>query len=253
MEQTSSLNIMSQSIDLLSDMAMIIGRVESADRRDVILAVSGLRAIRIAESIAHLYEHCRYEEMRILVRSLTEAIINAAYLKTADDSEVTNFFEFDNAKNWQYAQKLEAQMNLNGARATVDADIRSEVHRIADSSTATMTRDVKKPTWSINTPHQRAEYADKASGDNDFLMLKMATWDLCHVYVHSTFTSYVDCIEWLDSGAFPSNPERLRDTERTMTAANHALWTYCKYLNTSFNLQFEDRVVAIAQLNAKIL
>jgi hypothetical protein len=70
-------NVTLRSNALLFDIARELERTRPDDMKVVILSTSGLKAIRIAEAIVILSEHRRWEEMRGLLRSLIEVVINA--------------------------------------------------------------------------------------------------------------------------------------------------------------------------------
>src|SRR5882757_5127661 len=85
----SLIEVTSRSNVLLLQLAAKLNEHLPSNVRASICAISALRSTRISQTIIILSETDRWEDMRILLRSLVETVINASYLRIASDKELT--------------------------------------------------------------------------------------------------------------------------------------------------------------------
>jgi hypothetical protein len=221
--------------------------VQPKDKRIRILALSMLRAVRIAGAALLLDEHDFVEEVLALSRTLAEVVITSCYLQIANDQELAAFCNFDIQKSYKMSAILEEFMEPEGI---ISEERRDELKAIVAKARTTSKRKDSDPSWSTKSVYKMAEALDKtmAKGTHLFTLVKATTYEFGHPYVHGTYGSFGSVRRWLAEGTFPVDNRRTVQRFQAVGGLYQCLSALCVYVNERFQLQFRQRI-----LDAKVL
>lgn len=143
-----------------------------------------LRSGQILDSIQLLSEKCRYQDMWVLCRTLTETATNLCYLQVAPKEEYSRWSSYDVWTEARMLTKLED--SLPGLDSMLDRrqrDFQRENSaRIKESG---LYEAARPGSWSAKYPWERAKIAD------DILGLELGTFQLLHDLVGKTGNAFV--------------------------------------------------------------
>lgn len=153
-----------------------------------ILIATAAKAINTSNAIRMLcVERPYFEEMNVLVRSLIESIVNAAFIQIATDEEVDAFMHFDAislSKALRVAQGVSPE-----AVNILSEKLRDDFRVHADSIKVMLGKDEKEFNWTRLDVASRGDRIDKALGMSAFAPVCKVLFPSLHVFVHGSYRS----------------------------------------------------------------
>lgn len=199
--------ICEQCIAICSDILLSVAQRISqqypvSDRQEIVIA-SIARSINMSGAIRRLWADRPYaEEMGVLVRSLAEGMVNAAYIQIASDAEVNSYMAYDDimlSKTLGFADELKPT-DVPGVRA----DFRQVLEERAAEAKSNFSNIMSNTSWTKLNLHERSvEVAKHITGDT-MAYLSRLVYRHGHTYTHATYGSLHAEIMALRTGAYPS-------------------------------------------------
>jgi hypothetical protein len=221
------------------------------DKRVKVFRLSLLKAARLAQAALLLDATDFIEEVLSLARTLAEVVISACYLQLANDQEVDSFLVFDSQKSYRMSTILEEFLEPSELISQEERDNLKAI--IARARTQSNRRDTDK-SWSIESVYGMAKKVDASMAPNTFLftMLKAATYESGHPFVHGTYGSFSSVRQWLSEGTFPADAKRAEIRVHAVEGLYQCLAALCIYANERFQLQHRQHILAAKTLNETI-
>lgn len=228
----------------------VLNAVQPKDKRIMILRLSMLRAVRLAEAALLLDEHGFVEEVLSLSRTLAEVVISACYLQFADVEKVESFLAFDSQKSYQMSATLEEFIEPEGI---ISQERRDELKAIVAKARTRSKRKDTDNSWNTESVYTMAKKLDATmtAGTYLFTTVKASTYQFGHPYVHGTFGSFSGVRRWLAEGTFPADDGRAVQRFQAAEGIYQCLAAICVYANERFRLQFRQRIWDARLLNEK--
>jgi hypothetical protein len=157
----NEMRICRQLIEMTNTIFILLQRSHAGmtlSEKQTVLFAHILRARTMAGVCLLLAEQGHLEELWTVSRSMTELVINAAYLHVATDQEVTNYIYFDGHKIASQAAKL---ITHRPPPTPLSRDLVDQVGGVASSSRGLTGLEDNKATWSRFNLLARAQETDK--------------------------------------------------------------------------------------------
>jgi Family of unknown function (DUF5677) len=237
-------------INIALELVEALNAVHPKDKRVIILQLSTLRAVRLAQAALLLDEHDFVEEVLSLSRTLAEMVISCCYLQIASPEKVESFLAFDSQKSYHMSATLEEFL---GPEAIISEEERDKLKTIVASARARSKRKDTDNTWNTESVYQMAQALDTTmvAGSHLFTFVKATTYQFGHPYVHGTWGSFSAVRRWMAEGTFPGDSRRAEQRFQAAAGVYQCLAALCVYINEHFKLQFQQRIVESKFLNEK--
>jgi hypothetical protein len=225
-----------------------LNAVQPKGKRVMVIQLSTLRAVRLAQAALVLDEHDFVEEVLSLSRTLAEVVISACYLQIAIEEKLESFLAFDSQKSYHMSATLENFLEPEGI---ISEEQRNELKAIVAKARARSKRKDTDNGWNTESVYQMARTLDAtmSAGTHLFTTVKASTYQFGHPYVHGTFGSFSAVRQWMAEGKFPADSRRAEQRFQAAEGVYQCLAALCIYINEHFHLQFQRRIVDAKLLN----
>ena len=183
-----------------------------------------MRSVNTAAAINRLWADKPYsEEMGVLVRSLAEGMINAAYLQVAPEAELQSYIAYDDimlSKTLDFADEMTPE-NV----APVREDLRAILEERASKAKASFSNVMSGTSWTKLDLHSRAMKVKEHTGGDTTTFLSRMVYRHGHSFTHSTYASLHSDITALRTGSYPIEQVE-GDAEHNLLAAAQSLYGF---------------------------
>ena len=221
------------------------------DRMEILLAAT-VRAVNSSRAIQLLYVDRPYsEEMHILLRSLAEMVINAAYLQMAPEEELESYRRFDSimlSKAMRLANEL-----IPGCIDSIPEETRMAFEKHADEVTQAISSTASKTSWTKKDLHSRAGKVDEVLGTGIVQFLSRIVYPHGHAYIHGNFSSLSATIDSFRTGEYDEAAVR-EEADHALFGTAQALHVFTMIISglkhdESFNAQMSNVQDLLEQYN----
>jgi hypothetical protein len=190
-------------------------------------------------------------EANILLRPLSEGVINACYLQVAPQSEVASFVHFDKIAIHRQSSKFEAISNSVKSRVIKDVHLRMK--REAGEAELLTGRTQKSLGWTDISVYERAKAIDRWFGDlkvktTSFVTFARSVYDAAHPFTHYTAST----LRYVGTGnqaeLFATYELRL-----TLIVAHACLDNCATSAGIFFDLPGDERIARATQLTMTVM
>ncbi len=209
-----------------------------------ILMASCLKALRMNRAILELAPSLYTEEMSVLLRTLAELVINAAYLQIANEPEVSNYRSFDAIASLVMLNDFEKN---SGHSNKVVPELRQRAEKNAAEALALCGLRLSSRSWTIKTVFMRAKVVDDKISQSAFRGFTNSIYQNGHTYTHSAYQSLSTYCGLLCGNA-PDESLLMEQARDTMFGATLALQILVVFINDIHDLHLNDEIIAGAEL-----
>jgi hypothetical protein len=182
------------------------------------------------------------EEILVITRTMTEVIVNSAYLQFANDEELARFHHFDAQSLYRHSEKLRP---ITSRELSVEQE--ADLQRfVAEARSLTQLTD-KAQSWSRthSTLISRAECVEEKIADSFIPALVLTAYNWAHRAVHGTGDALRPFYSALGSGEVPVSAERLEEIRMALSFVSFCLETFAFFFDRFLHQDRQAEIVAV--------
>jgi hypothetical protein len=222
---------------IIERMVNVVRKTERTDRL-VILLATALKSHRSGEAIFSLATRMYREEMSVLLRTLAESIITAAYLMDAPESELLAFVSFGAIAKHTTMTAYEA---LTPSQRFPE-ELRQRIISAANEASNNSGIPLNAREWTRTKTYQMAKKIDSIHEGLNFHLFTNSVYQHAHIFTHATLPALNFYVEHLQTGRPPYNEDRMNETNNILYGTTMASYKLALFMNVYFQLSEAEAI-----------